>query len=112
VLRPLTALTIAFKRKPSGFPSTLSDGQSQKLMPRKNVSIPHLQSRGLRQCLRLRKPAADWHIDAQCLKKPFHGITPTGENAAGCDKNTGRIRMERHGTLINGGAHQLNAKVS
>ena len=73
-------------------------------MPRKNSRIPRIQSRSLCQYLRLRNPAANRPVITQCLKKPAHGITPTDKNAAGCDKNTGRIRIGHHASLINGDA--------
>ena len=112
VLRSLPAQTIALRRKPSSFPSALHDGQCKKLMPRKNGYIPRLQSRSLPQSLRLRKPSANMPVGAQCIKKPAHGITPAGKNAAGCNKNTGRIKSGRHTPLINGDSLQLNAKVN
>ena len=112
VLRPLPAQTIALRRKPSSFPSTFHNGQCKKLMPRKNSDIPRLQSGHLSQSLRLGKPTADMPVGTQCIKKPVHGITPADKHAAGCNKNTGRIKSGQHTPLINGESLQLNAKVT
>gem|GEM_PF-3429556 len=81
-------------------------------MPRKNGNIPRLQSGNLSQSLRLGKPTTDMPVGTQCIKKPFYGITPADKHAAGCNKNTGRIKSGRHAPFINGDSLQLNAKVN
>ena len=112
VFRSLPAQAVAFGGKSRRTPSALHHGQGEKLVTGQNRSIPRVQSRHLPQRFRVGKHTANGLVIAKAFKEPFHGIHPSGQNAATGQENRGRLGMKQHASLINGPALQLNAKVS